>query len=188
MRQIDVGLDRADMWISAWMARHLITVLRTSVGIVFFWFGVLKFFPGLSPAEDLAARTISALSFGLVSPVVSLPVLATWECLIGLGLVTGQFMRLALALMFLQMSGTITPLFLFPHETWVQFPYAATLEGQYIIKNLVLVSAGLVIYAAVRGGVLVADPRMGRSELSAAGLSPSALPFDPAIGSSAAST
>jgi uncharacterized membrane protein YphA (DoxX/SURF4 family) len=123
MRQIDVGSARADMWISAWMERHLITVLRTSVGIVFFWFGVLKFFPGLSPAEDLAARTISALSFGLVSPVVSLPVLATWECLIGLGLVTGQFMRLALALMFLQMSGTITPLFLFPHETWVQFPY-----------------------------------------------------------------
>jgi uncharacterized membrane protein YphA (DoxX/SURF4 family) len=181
MQQIQVGVDRVDKWITAWMARYGIVVLRTSVGIVFFWFGVLKFFPGLSPAEDLAARTITALSFGLVPPVVSLPVLAAWECLIGLGLITGQFMRLALALMFLQMSGTITPLFFFPHETWVQFPYAATLEGQYIIKNLVLVSAGLVIYAAVRGGALVADPVIGRFELSTVGVSPGALrPSDPA--------
>src|SRR6266545_2268357 len=186
MRYIHVGIDRADKWITAWMGRYGIAVLRTSVGIVFFWFGVLKFFPGLSPAEDLAARTISALSFGLVPPVVSLPVLAAWECLIGLGLITGQFMRLALALMFLQMSGTITPLFFFPHETWAHFPYAATMEGQYIIKNLVLVSAGLVIYAAVRGGALVADPRMA---LSTARLSSGALqPFGPAIGSRAAST
>src|SRR6266508_6604739 len=177
MRYIHVGLDRADKWITAWMGRYGIAVLRTSVGIVFFWFGVLKFFPGLSPAEDLAARTISALSFGLVPPVVSLPVLAAWECLIGLGLITGQFMRLALALMFLQMSGTITPLFFFPHETWAHFPYAATMEGQYIIKNLVLVSAGLVIYAAACGGALVADPRMSCFYLLMVRRSPRAILF-----------
>lgn len=150
MRHLHVQLNRVDEWITALIAQHGVGVLRASVGIVFFWFGVLKFFPGLSPAEDLAARTISSLTFGLVAPAVSLPVLAAWECAIGLGLITGYFMRLALVLMFMQMSGTITPLFLFPHETWVQFPYAATLEGQYIIKNLVLVSAGLVIYAATR--------------------------------------
>src|SRR6266511_5765441 len=134
MQDMTVWLERVESSVIDWMARHGIMLLRISVGIVFFWFGVLKFFPGLSPAEDLAARTISTLSFGLVPPVVSLPVLAAWECLIGLALITGLLMRPALALMFLQMSGTITPLFFFPHETWVQFPYAATMEGQYIIK------------------------------------------------------
>jgi uncharacterized membrane protein YphA (DoxX/SURF4 family) len=140
------------------MARYGIVLLRISLGIVFFWFGVLKFFPGLSPAEDLAARTISVLSFGLVGPSISLPVLATWECLIGLGLITGKFTRITLFLLFLQMFGTILPLFFFPNETFMHFPYSPTLEGQYIIKNLVLVSAGLVIGAMVRGGAVIADP------------------------------
>jgi uncharacterized membrane protein YkgB len=167
MRHVQVGFDRVDRWVTAWVAHHGVAMLRASVGIVFFWFGVLKFFPGLSPAEDLAARTISVLTFGLVTPVVSLPVLAAWECLIGLGLITGQFMRFALLLMFVQMSGTVTPLFLFPHETWAQFPYAATLEGQYIIKNLVLVSAGLVIYATARRGALIEESGMARSAISA---------------------
>jgi hypothetical protein len=66
-------------------------------------------------------------------------------------------LSLAFLLMFLQMSGTIMPLFLFPHETWVRFPFAATLEGQYIIKNVVLVSAGVVIYAALRQGEPAVD-------------------------------
>src|SRR3990172_9664751 len=150
-------LNRVEEKIASWMARHGMTLLRVSVGIVFLWFGTLKFFPGLSPAEDLAGRTMSTLSFGLVSRSVSLPVLAAWECAIGLGLITGRFMRACLLLMFLQMSGTVLPLFLFPHETWVRFPFAATLEGQYIIKNVVLVAAGLVIYPALRQAAPAAD-------------------------------
>jgi uncharacterized membrane protein YphA (DoxX/SURF4 family) len=169
---VNAGLELLEERMTNWMARHAIATLRVSLGIVFFWFGVLKFFPGLSPAEDLAARTISVLSFGLVTPSVSLPVLATWECLIGLGLITGRFMRSALVLLFLQMCGTVTPLFLFPRETFTQFPYAATLEGQYIIKNVVLVSAGLVIGATVRGGALVADPWIARRALSVAAFAP----------------
>jgi len=58
-------------------------------------------------------------------------------------------------LLFLQMAGTMTPLVLFPAETFVRFPYAPTLEGQYIIKNLVLISAGLVVGSTVRGGRIV---------------------------------
>ncbi|HTP24786.1 MAG TPA: DoxX family protein [Anaeromyxobacteraceae bacterium] len=141
-----------------WMARNALALLRMSVGIVFLWFGLLKFFPGLSPAQDLVARTVRILTFGVVPPAISVPVLAAWECLIGLGLVTGRCLRGTLALLFLQMSGTILPLFFFPHETFTRVPFAATLEGQYIIKNMVIVSAGLVIGATVRGGALVADP------------------------------
>ncbi|MBI5928789.1 MAG: DoxX family protein [Chloroflexi bacterium] len=159
-------LTNLDKVATQWMARHSITLLRVSVGIVFFWFGVLKFFPSLSPAEELAARTIETLTFGLLKENISLPILAFWECAIGVGLLTGKFMRVTLLLLFAQMSGTILPLFFFPSETFTKFPYAATLEGQYIIKNMVLVSAGLVMWATVRGGQLVAEPNQKRQSMT----------------------
>jgi len=155
---LQARFEQIDITLTRWMARRGILFLRISVGIVFFWFGVLKFFPNLSPAQDLAARTIETLTFGVVPPSISLPVLAAWECLIGIGLISGRFMRVTLLLLILQMAGTITPLFLFPSETWTVFPIAPTLEGQYIIKNIVLVSAAIVIGATVRGGRLTSRP------------------------------
>jgi uncharacterized membrane protein YkgB len=150
--------DAFDAGLTRWTARHAITMLRISIGVVFVWFGVLKFFPGMSPAQDLAARTIEALSFGLVRPAVSVPLLAILETTIGLGLLTGRYLRLTVLLLLLQMAGTVTPLVLFPEETFTQFPIAPTLEGQYIIKNIVLVCAAILIGATVRGGMLIADP------------------------------
>ncbi len=150
--------DRLDAFLTSLMARYGITALRLSLGIVFLWFGALKFFPGLSPAEDLAARTISQITFGLLAPHTAVLILAVWECLIGIGLIFNLFMRATLFLLWVQMLGTITPLFFFPGEVFTVFPYAPTLEGQYIIKNIVLVSAGLVIGATVRGGRVVANP------------------------------
>lgn len=147
-----------DRRLTAWMADHGVHLLRVSLGVVFLWFGALKFFPGLSPAQDLAERTIDTLSFGLVPSGTAIPILATWECLIGVGLLTGRMLRLTLLLLWLQMLGTVTPVFLFPDEVFVRFPYALTLEGQYIVKNVVLATAGLVIGATVRGGRLHADP------------------------------
>ncbi|GIV66451.1 MAG: hypothetical protein KatS3mg047_0844 [Bellilinea sp.] len=147
--------NRVDPVITGFMVRYSIPFLRISLGINFFWFGVLKFFPGLSPAQGLAAKTIEVLSFGLIGSEISVPLLAMWESLIGLGLITGKFLRVTLLLLFLQMAGTMTPLVLFPAETFMRFPYAPTLEGQYIIKNLVLISAGLVVGATVRGGRIV---------------------------------
>ncbi len=152
--------ENVDRHITSWMAKNGITLLRISVGIVFFWFGVLKFIPGLSPADELATRTISVLTFGIVPPDISRSVLAAWECLIGLGLLTGRYMRVTLLLLFVQMLGTITPLVLFPNETWTHFPIVPTLEGQYILKNMVLVTAAIVIGATVRGGRLIDDPAL----------------------------
>ncbi len=146
--------------LTRWLARHSLTLLRISLGIVFVWFGALKFFPGLSPAHDLAARTITTLTLGVIPPSISLPLLALWECVIGVGLIGGRWLRLTLLLLFAQMAGTFLPLVFFPAEVFTGFPYAPTLEGQYIIKNLVLVSAGLVIGATVRGGGLIDDPRL----------------------------
>jgi uncharacterized membrane protein YphA (DoxX/SURF4 family) len=142
--------DRVDPLIAGWMERHGLLLLRWSLGIVFFWFGVLKFFNGLSPAQGLASRTISVLTLGKVPPQVSVPVLAAWECLIGLGLLSGRLQRFVLLLLFIQMAGTLLPLFFFPHEVFLRIPYAPTLEGQYIIKNLVLISAAIVIGGTVR--------------------------------------
>jgi len=63
-----------------------------------------------------------------------------------------------LLLLFVQMLGTLTPLVLFPGEVFARVPYAPTLEGQYIIKNAVLISAAIVLGATVRGGGLVSQP------------------------------
>jgi len=162
MQIIVDSFNRIDKRITNWMASYGILVLRVSLGVVFFWFGILKFFPGLSPAQDLAARTIAIITFGVIPSTTSVFLLAIWECVIGLGLIFGVFMRATLFLLFLQMLGTITPIFFFPQEVFTQIPYAPTLEGQYIIKNLVLISAGIVIGATVRGGAMVADPEIAK--------------------------
>jgi uncharacterized membrane protein YkgB len=137
--------NKIDPVITDWMSRHGYWLVRISIGIVFFWFGFLKFFPGLSPAQGLAIKTISWLSFGLIPDFIIINGLALWEVLIGIGLISGKFMRATLLLLFLQMAGTFLPIFLFPDEAFTHFPYAPTLEGQYIIKNLVLVAAGIVL-------------------------------------------
>ncbi len=151
-------IDRVDRRITKTLARISVPMLRVALGIVFLWFGVLKFFPDLSPAETLAARTIEQLTFGTIKPDVALPLLATWETLIGLGLIVGRWLRAVLFLLAVQMVGTFTPLLLFPNETFTIFPLVPTLEGQYIIKNLVMVAAAMAIGATVRGGRIVPEP------------------------------
>jgi uncharacterized membrane protein YphA (DoxX/SURF4 family) len=155
-------LEPLDLRVTSWMARHGIGITRVALGFIFTWFGVLKLFPGASPAEDLATRTLERLTFGQVPPSTALLVLAVWEMLIGLGLLTGRLLRLTLLLLMLQMAGTLTPLALFPSETFHVFPFAPTLEGQYIIKNLVIIGAALVIGATVRGGYVRAHPPSAR--------------------------
>lgn len=148
---------RVDIAVTQWMAANGLFLLRISIGLVFFWFGILKFFDGLSPAQDLAINTIKLLTFGYVPDPVIIYGLAAWEVLIGIGLLFNVFMRETLLLMYLQMLGTFSPMFLFPNEVFHVFPYSFTLEGQYIVKNIVLVSAGIVLGATVRGGKLVAQ-------------------------------
>ncbi|HKJ66739.1 MAG TPA: DoxX family membrane protein [bacterium] len=150
MKNLYEWFDRIDTQITQWMAHYGMLFLRISLGIVFFWFGVLKFFPGLSPAEGIASHTIELLTGGMIPARTSVLILAVWECLIGVGLIIGKFMRVTLLLLFLQMLGTLSPVILLPGEVFTHIPYAPTLEGQYIIKNLVLISAGLVLGSTVR--------------------------------------
>lgn len=92
-------LNRLDRAITIWMARHGVRLLRVSLGVVFLWFGVLKFFPGLSPATELATRTIAVLTFGTIPGAVAINVLAAWEALIGVGMIFGIAMRATIALL-----------------------------------------------------------------------------------------
>ncbi|MDR7555536.1 MAG: DoxX family membrane protein [Armatimonadota bacterium] len=172
MDRVRAGVDAVDRALTSWMARYGIVALRLSLGTVFLWFGLLKFFPGLSPAQELAGKTIHTLTFGLVPPHLAVPILAVWESWIGVGLLLGVWLRTTLLLLWLQMLGTITPLVLFPGETFVRLPYAPTLEGQYILKNLVLIAAGLVIGATVRGGRLSASTRADDTRRPWVGLLP----------------
>lgn len=145
--------DRIDRAITRWMATYGLTIMRVGLGIVFFWFGALKLVPGLSPAEELVRSTIY-----FVDPDIFQPILAIWEMAIGLGLLTGRFLRLTLLLLFGQMAGTALPLVLLPEVVWTAFPFGLTLEGQYIIKNLVLIGSALVLGGTVRGGRLDPEP------------------------------
>jgi len=142
-------LNDLDRRVAGWMAGHGIRLLECSLGLIFLWFGFIKFFPGLSPEQELIARTLPFLS-----PALVMPALAVVESAIGLGLLFGRFKRLTLLLLFGQMGGTVLPLILLPDLVWHTFPFALSLEGQYIVKNLVLIGAGLVIGATVRGGRL----------------------------------
>ncbi len=119
-------------------------LLRYSLAIIFIWFGLLKPL-GMSPAADLVANTVYWLP-----PDVFLPILGWWEVAIGVGLLFRPLIRMALFLLFLHLPGTALPLLLLPDVCFSKFPIGLTLEGQYIIKNLLIISAAIVIGGTVR--------------------------------------
>lgn len=152
-------LSYLDPLITRWMARNGIRILRYSIALIFIWFGALKFFPGLSPAEELAINAIAALSFEILPANVTLPMLAFFEVLIGLLILTDRWLRLTILLLLIQMVGTMSPIVLFPEIVFKSFPYALTIEGQYIFKNLVVIGAAITIGATARGGRLDPEPQ-----------------------------
>ncbi|MFI2781471.1 DoxX family membrane protein [Streptomyces sp. ALB3] len=121
-------------------------VLRVCVGLVFCWFGILKFFPGASAAEDFATDAMTDMTIGLVPAPLCLLLLAVLETGIGLVLLTGFLLRWALAAFFLHMAGVFLSLLVLPDVAW-HTTAVPTLEGQYVIKNVVLVAACLHITA-----------------------------------------
>ena len=138
-------LRRLDRHLTAWMDRHGVLLLRVAVGVVFIWFGALKLLPGASPATGLIVSTYPFLPERLFVSFVG-----CWEAVIGLGFLTGRFLRVTVALMFLQMLGAMSPIALNPAAVFAQPPFVLTLEGQYIFKNLVLLAAAIVVGARVR--------------------------------------
>jgi hypothetical protein len=118
--------------------------------VIFIWFGILKPF-GVSPAEALVKPTVQWMP--LFSPETWLAVIGWWEVVIGVTFLHQKTVRIAIALLAMQMVGTFLPLMILPQVTFQpgRIPYAPTLEGQYIIKNLLIISAALVVGGKVRG-------------------------------------
>ena len=121
-------------------------ILAISIGLVYLWFGALKFFPSLSPAEDLAKNTIDSLTIGLIPSYVSIILLAIWETVIGICLVLNVFRNQIIILALVHMVFTFSPLFFFPDLSFNSLPVGFSLVGQYIFKNLIIISALITLY------------------------------------------
>lgn len=146
-----MNFERVDRAIAGFMRRFGHGALRYSLAFIFIWFGLLKPF-GLSPAEGLVLQTVDWM------PVLSarqwLSVIGWWEVAIGVLFLFRPTLRFAIGLLALQMVGTFMPLVVLPSVTFQagRIPYALTLEGQYIVKNLLIISAAMVIGGTVRPG------------------------------------
>lgn len=144
MRHLFKHLDR---FLIDHMGKWGIVYLRIALGMVFLWFGALKI-AGFSPVFDLLEKTWSFIPTSAF--VIGLGIL---EIIIGIGLLAKKCLRTTLALLWLQMLGTLITPFLAPEIFFSHnIPLLLTLEGEFIVKNFVLIAAGIVI-----GGYEVAD-------------------------------
>lgn len=121
------------------------TILASTIGLVYVWFGSLKFFPDTSPAEELARNTIHQLTFGVVTDQTAVVLLAVLEVGIGLLLLLGCFRKQVVIVALFHMVLTFTPLIFFPNDSFTQAPLVPTLLGQYIGKNIIIMGALVTI-------------------------------------------
>ena len=137
-------INDIDLRIATWMNKYGRLFLRYSLAVIFIWFGALKPL-GMSPAADLATKMVS-----WIPADIFLPILGWWEVAIGVCLIFRPLIRVAIFLLFAQMVGAVMPLFILPDVCFTSIPFGLTLEGQYIIKNLIIISSALVIGGTVR--------------------------------------
>ncbi|MBV8822198.1 MAG: DoxX family protein [Ktedonobacteraceae bacterium] len=161
--------DKIDASINRWLVRYSVILLRISMGAVFFGFGVLKFFPNVSPAQSIATHTLSVMSFGLLPASVSIVFVASLECAIGLCFLTGKFLRIAVWLLLFELIGILSPLVLLPGELFTGPFHAPNLLGQYVLKDVILAGAGMVIAANLRKASLSTKYEVERERLSTSG-------------------
>lgn len=121
------------------MEQHSINIMRISLAVVYIWFGGLKIF-GMSPAGELVEQTVYWFE-----PQVFIPTLGVFEVLIGLGLLIKRLIPYTIPLLLMHMAATFFPVFILKTICFDAFPYCPTLAGQYIIKNLILISGALVV-------------------------------------------
>lgn len=142
-----VLLDRLDVKVVGFMSTYAPLIIRISLGVVFVWFGLLKVI-GTSPVYDLTSQVVYWLP-----PELFVPLLGIWEVAIGVGLVLGKALRVILSLLFIQLGGTFLVLIVKP-EIAFQYgnPLLLTVEGEFVVKNLVLIAAGLAVGGSVRYG------------------------------------
>ncbi|MEA2496822.1 MAG: hypothetical protein QOJ29_4733 [Thermoleophilaceae bacterium] len=147
-------LETMEMALHHSLVAHSVALLRISLGVVFLSFGVLKFFPGISPAENLVIATTSILTLDLVPGSIAIVAVAILECVIGIWLLSGRALRGVLYLLAIELVGILAPLVLLAGRLFGGPHHAPTLEGQYVFKDVILVAAVLVLAATVGGAKL----------------------------------
>lgn len=143
VRQLRLKAKNLDDTIVELMGRIGMPFLRIGIGVIFIWFGLLKPL-GLSPAAELLAKTVYWWT-----PEIVVPALGWWEVAIGVTFLIPKLTRVAIFLLAVQMPGTFLPLVFLPEVCFTVFPWGLTLEGQYIVKNLVIIGAALVIGSTI---------------------------------------
>ena len=134
-----------DESVTGFMRRYGPETLRVAVALVFIWFGALKL-ADRSPVADLVADTVYWVPSGFF-----VRFLGVWEIVVGVGLLLRVAMRIVLLLFFVQMAGTFLVLVIHPGTAFQSHnPLLLTTIGEFVIKNLVLIAAGLVIGSEVR--------------------------------------
>jgi uncharacterized membrane protein YphA (DoxX/SURF4 family) len=152
--RLRAAIERLDRSVTSLLDHWGVTVLRVSLAVVFIWFGVLKV-AGRSPVEDLVADTVYWLPGRFVVPAIGV-----WEIVVGVGLLVPVALRLTLLLFWAQMAGTLLVLATQPGESFQGGnPLLLTVTGEFVVKNLVLIAAGLVVGSTVRrrAGALDSD-------------------------------
>ena len=126
------------------------------MGVIFVFFGALKLFPGASPAESLVMEAIQTMTFGLVPGRAGVAFTGLIEVALGLLLVTGRLRRLTIYVLGLELVGILAPLAVLPTRLFEGV--MPTIEGQYVLKDIIVFASGMVLAATIRGGRLVAGP------------------------------
>ncbi|MBD5785950.1 DoxX family protein [Cellulosimicrobium terreum] len=147
-------VDTAVAAIAAFLTRWSVPALRVALGLVFLGFGALKFLPGGSPAESIAARTVETLTFGVVGGTAAVIFTAVLETFIGLTLLSGRLLKVGLLALAVAMVGILSPIVLFSGEL---FGDGVTLMGQYVLKDVVLVTGAAVVAAVALGARMTLD-------------------------------
>jgi uncharacterized membrane protein YkgB len=160
---LDAKLRQVEASAHRWLIAHSIAILRISIGLVLVAFGALKFFPGVSPAQDLVEKTTSMLTLGLVPGATALVGVALLETIVGLWLISGRGLRGAVYLLSAQLVGIMSPLVLLPGRLFAGPHGAPTLEGQYVLKDVIIVGAALVLVATLSGARLAARSEGGQA-------------------------
>ncbi|MDC1068619.1 doxx family protein [Candidatus Kapabacteria bacterium] len=121
-------------------------ILSISIGLIYFYFGFLKFFPSHSPAEEIAMHTLEIITFDLIPCSLLFLVLAAWETLIGIALIFNRFKKTAIVLALTHMVMTFSPFILLPEEAFQEASFLPSLLGQYIFKNLIIIAALMILW------------------------------------------
>lgn len=139
-------LDAFDHALATRMRRYGHPAHVLALAAVFIWFGLLKIV-GEKTATTLIAHTVY-----VGSPDLVVPLLGWWEVAIGVCLIVRPLIRIALLLLVIRLPGTVLALVLLPDVCFVSPPWIPTIEGQYLIKDLAIFGAALVIGGSVRAG------------------------------------